>query len=164
MTLRRTREAGPPRGLRRLLYRAPIALYRLGLGRMLGNRFLLLHHVGRQSGLPRQSVLEVVRRDAEGDRYIVASGFGEASDWYRNLMARPACRIEVAGRRVDVDARRLGPVDAEAEMIDYGRRNPRAVHFVAHLMGFEMEGSDADLRELAAQVPIIALRASPPPT
>ena len=39
--------ARPPRTrLRRALFRAPIWLYRLGLGGLLGGRFLLLTHTG----------------------------------------------------------------------------------------------------------------------
>lgn len=34
----------PPRGLSRLLYRLPIGLFRLGLGWIFGNHFLLLTH------------------------------------------------------------------------------------------------------------------------
>jgi hypothetical protein len=52
-----------PTGLSRLLWRAPIWLYRLGLGGLLGSHFVLLNHVGRKSGQPRQTVLEVVDRD-----------------------------------------------------------------------------------------------------
>ena len=49
--------ARPPRTrLRRALFRAPIWLYRLGLGGLLGGRFLLLTHTGRTSGRPRQVV------------------------------------------------------------------------------------------------------------
>jgi hypothetical protein len=80
----------PPRGFKRMLLRAPIWCYRLGCGWLLGKRFLLLHHLGRNSGLPRQTVLEVVKYDADTDTYFIASGFGKQSDWYRNLLKTPA--------------------------------------------------------------------------
>lgn len=48
-----------PRGLLRLGFRLPIWLYRLNLGWILGERFLLLTHTGRKSGLVRQTVIEV---------------------------------------------------------------------------------------------------------
>ncbi len=38
--------------------RAPIGPYRIGLGGLLGRRFLLLEHVGRRSGLPRHTVID----------------------------------------------------------------------------------------------------------
>src|SRR5581483_6476732 len=72
-----------PRGVARRLARLPIWLYRLGLGRLLGERFLMLTHIGRTSGRLRQTVVEVVRHDRLSDTYIIASGWGERADWYR---------------------------------------------------------------------------------
>ena len=43
----------PPHGLTRLLMRFPIWLFCMHLGWMVGERFLLLTHTGRKSGLPR---------------------------------------------------------------------------------------------------------------
>jgi hypothetical protein len=43
----------------RFMMRAPIALYRVGLGGLLGKRFLLLEHTGRKSGLTRRTALEI---------------------------------------------------------------------------------------------------------
>ncbi|HEU5434459.1 MAG TPA: hypothetical protein VFU81_22495, partial [Thermomicrobiales bacterium] len=60
--LRRLGDA-PPAGVTRLLARAPIWLYRLHLGRLLGHHALVLTHRGRKSGKARQAILEVVRYD-----------------------------------------------------------------------------------------------------
>jgi hypothetical protein len=49
-----------PTGASRLAFRLPIYLYRLDLGRLLGHRFLLLVHRGRESGLLRETLLEVL--------------------------------------------------------------------------------------------------------
>lgn len=53
----------PPHGFKRMLLRAPIWFYRIRLGWILGKQFLLLMHTGRNNGLPRQTVLEVVNYD-----------------------------------------------------------------------------------------------------
>lgn len=53
----------PPSGVSRALFRAPIYLYRLGLGWLFGKRILLLNHIGRISGTQRQVILEVVEHD-----------------------------------------------------------------------------------------------------
>ncbi len=60
----------PPHGLMRWLLRAPVWLYRLRLGGLLGDRFLMLTHIGRNSGQPHQSVLEVVGHDEATDAYV----------------------------------------------------------------------------------------------
>ena len=46
----------------RWLVRAPINLYRVGLGFLFGTRLLMLEHVGRRTGARRYVVLEVVDR------------------------------------------------------------------------------------------------------
>lgn len=158
MTLRKLREANPPRGWSRRFYRAPIFLYRLGLGGLLGRRFLLLHHVGRRSGLPRQAVLEVLRHDPATDACIIASGFGERADWFCNLMAQPEARIELGRKTIDIEAERLPMDEAGCEMLDYGQRNPRAARFIANLIGYEHDGTDEDLRALAKILPLVRLQ------
>ena len=87
------------------LVRAPIWLYRARLGFLSGSRTLMLEHVGRKSGARRFVVLEVVGHPAP-DTYVVASGFGERAQWFRNLIANPQVRVSVAGAWA---ARRNGP-------------------------------------------------------
>jgi deazaflavin-dependent oxidoreductase (nitroreductase family) len=148
-----------PRGLGRLAFRAPIWLYRLGLGWMLGNRFLLLTHTGRKSGLPRQTVLEVVRYDTATGSYFIASGFGEKSDWYHNVMEKPQVIVQ-SGRKPGFDAlaERLSPEEAEQELLDYADRHPTAMRELARFMGYRMENTEADIRALGRMIPILALR------
>jgi hypothetical protein len=59
----------------RWLVRAPIWIFRAGLGGVFGQRLLMLEHVGRKSRQPRYVVLEVVDRTETG--YVLAAGFGE---------------------------------------------------------------------------------------
>ena len=73
---KKIKELSPPTGVGRFFLRLPIWLYKIGLGGLLGNRFLMLHHIGRKTGLVRQAVLEVVRFEKETDTFIVAVGFG----------------------------------------------------------------------------------------
>ncbi len=148
----------PPSGLSRLLFRLPIYLYKVGLGGLLGERFLLLNHRGRKSGLPRQAVVEVVRRDPATETYIIASGFGEGSQWFQNLMHTPDITIPVGRRTLLVHARRLYSEEAADEMADYARRNPKDARALAGFMGFEVDGTEAGYRELGAQLPFMALK------
>ena len=79
----------PSRGLLRFGLRFPVVLYRRHLGWLLGDRFLMLTHIGRKSGQPHQTVLEVVRHDGQTGEYVIASGWRGKSDWYRNLQKTP---------------------------------------------------------------------------
>lgn len=82
----------------RWLVRSPILLYRIGLGRLIGDGMLQLEHIGRKSGEPKRVVLEVAHRESE-DVLILASGFGEKSQWYKNLKANKSCRVWIGNRR-----------------------------------------------------------------
>ncbi|HKI54146.1 MAG TPA: nitroreductase family deazaflavin-dependent oxidoreductase, partial [Anaerolineales bacterium] len=88
----------PPSKALRFGLRLPIFLYRIKLGWLLGDRFLMLTHTGRKSGLPRHTVIEVVKHDKETDTYYVVSGWGEKSDWYRNIRKTPQVTVQ-SGRR-----------------------------------------------------------------
>lgn len=52
------KEVRPPHGLMRLMMSSPIWLFRMHLGWLLGDRFMLLTHTGRKSGQPRQTILK----------------------------------------------------------------------------------------------------------
>lgn len=136
------REVGPPRGARRLLLRAPIWLYRAGLGALLGQRMLLLTHTGRRTGTARQTVLEVVDRGPEG--YLVASGFGERAQWLRNIERHPEVTIQVGRRRLPAGARRLPADDSARAMLRYAQRHPRLARRLMSFCGIEMDGTPDD--------------------
>lgn len=148
----------PPQGLSRILFRAPLILYRLGLGPLLGGRFLLLHHVGRKSGLERQAVLEVVDDDRQSDTYFVASGFGRQSQWFKNVQVNPLVTIQVGPRRLEARAEVLDPQASAEKMVDYARRHPAAATSLARVLGFDVDGSDEDYRRVARKhIPFVAL-------
>lgn len=148
----------PSRGPLRWLLRLPIILYRARLGWLLGNRFLMLTHIGRKSGLPHDTVLEVVDRDEAGKTYYVAAGWGEESDWYRNIVKAPSVLIHVGRRRLEAVAERLLPDAAEAVLRSYGRRHPFALRSLARGLSLPFDGSEDGYRTLARELPIVALR------
>ena len=117
---------GPRALANRQLMRLPIWLYKLRLGFLLGSRMLMLEHTGRASGLSRLVVLEVIDRP-DAREYVVVSGFGERSQWYRNVVADPRVRIWVSGRAPQPGvARVLSAEEADASLAAYVRRHPRA--------------------------------------
>jgi deazaflavin-dependent oxidoreductase (nitroreductase family) len=148
----------PPRGLNRILWRLPIILYHARLGWLLGNRFLLLTHTGRISGKSRQAVIEIIRYDETGDYYLVASGFGVKSDWFKNIQKTPKVTIQVSRRQTKAFAEQLPTLDAENEMLDYARRHPNAIKNLARILGYNLDGTDESYRALSRVVPIVALR------
>ena len=147
-----------PRGLTRILARMPIWLYRLHLGWILDGRFLLLTHVGRKSGLPRQVVLEVVKHDPATGVVYVASGFGRRSDWFRNILKTPEVTVQMGNRRWKAVAQVLPQEEAAEILAEYAREHPKAARSLARLLGYPADGSPDSFRALAKEVPIVALR------
>lgn len=64
----------PPAGLTRSLFRPPIYLYRLKLRVAVRYTPPAAQHIGRISGKPRQTILEVAEHDATNNSYVLASG------------------------------------------------------------------------------------------
>lgn len=155
-------EPPEPKGLTRWLFRLPIGLYQAGLGWLLGGRFIKITHIGRKSGKPHQVVVEVMRHDQASDTYYVASGWGEKSDWYLNVMKNPRVNIQVGRRKTQAVAERVPPEVGEKEMLHYSLLHPGALKSLARFMGYEYGGTQAEARELGRQVPIVAFHVVQP--
>ena len=83
---------------------------RLG-SRMSGQDVLLLHTVGRKSGVERTTPVNYFR---DGSNYIlVASNLGKPHHpaWYLNLLRQPSAAIRVGDRTLRVTARPAGEAD-----------------------------------------------------
>lgn len=145
----------PPRGLARLAFRLPILFYRIGLGCLLGGRFLLLTHTGRKSGLPRKTVLEVVRHDPTDNRFIVAVGFGKSTDWYQNVLKSPRVTVQCGRRSWPMFAQTLTAEQAGEELLDYQHRHPLAWQELSRFMGYRTDGSPEDIRQLGSMIALV---------
>ncbi|MGC9399224.1 MAG: nitroreductase family deazaflavin-dependent oxidoreductase [Anaerolineae bacterium] len=81
----------PGGGLLRWLFRAPIAAWRLGLGRLFGHIFVLITTWGRSSGKPRRALTEYL--PLKGKLYV-ACAYGPQADWYKNIVADPHVTVQ----------------------------------------------------------------------
>jgi len=149
----------PPSKALRFGFRLPIILYRLKLGWLLGDRFLMLTHTGRKSGLPRQAVIEVVKHDKETNTYYIASGWGEKSDWYQNIRKTPQVTVHSGGRKFQTTAEFI-PVEKAIEIVSiYAREHPIAFNELSRLFLGERLKSDSNASERVAQkMPMVAFR------
>jgi deazaflavin-dependent oxidoreductase (nitroreductase family) len=110
----------------RWLVRSPIRLYRAGLGFLFGSRMIMIEHIGRRSGTRRHVVLEVVDHPAPHD-YVIVSGFGDKSQWYRNIQAEPRVRVWVGTRRAaPATATPMTDQESAAALNHYIQQHPRA--------------------------------------
>ena len=151
--------------LGRGLVRAPIWLYRLGLGGLLDGRFLLLTHTGRRSGRPRQVVLEVVGRHESSGGFLVASGYGARSQWFRNIMREPRVGFQIGRRRYAGTARPLPAAESGRRLAEYAARHPRIAAELLTAIGQYIDGTAENYRRVGADaergVPVILLRPDP---
>ncbi|MGH9498641.1 MAG: nitroreductase family deazaflavin-dependent oxidoreductase [Terriglobales bacterium] len=146
-------------------FRAPVYLYRWKLGWLFGHRLLLLTHIGRRSGLRRQTVLEVVQYRQDGPEVVVANGFGPDSDWLRNIEAKPGEEVTIDSEHFIAMHRFLGEEEALRVMQGYEHRNRWIAPIVrcglSWLLGWQYRGSDSDRQRLVKQLPLIAFRPRP---
>jgi len=150
-------ELKQPTGISRFFFRAPIWLYKMNLGWLMGNRLLKLTHTGRVSGQPRQVVLEVVRHDASNDTYYIAAAWGEKSDWVKNIRTNPQVKVQVSRRKFDMLAEQLTPDQGELTILDYSQRHSTTMMNLARYMGYQLDGSEADFRELGRMLLLFSL-------
>ena len=87
-----------------------VLMWRLGMGKMINfspeqmGRIMVITHTGRKSGLARRTPVNYALID--GELYCTV-GFGEKSDWYRNILKTPEVEVWLpgawwAGRAEDV--------------------------------------------------------------
>lgn len=148
-----------PTGLMRGFLRSPVWIYRLGFGALMGDRFLMLTHVGRKSGQLRRTVLEVVWHDSAQKSYLVASGWGQQADWFKNIQANSDVLIEVGSQRSEAHARQLPEAEALAQLRSFAAAHPERFKTVARMsLGKTYSGSsDVDLIMLAGKLPWVLL-------
>ncbi len=161
MSSQKTLVSAPPSGLMRRLARLPIVLYRRRLGWLIGQRFVLLEHIGRKSGRVRSTVVEVIGQDRANDTYSIAAGWGRRANWYQNLLATPQITIQVGRRRLNVCAEPVPPSEGVRVLLEYCQNHPLASRELSQaLTGANLAKASAEEIERIVQenLPIIVFR------
>jgi deazaflavin-dependent oxidoreductase (nitroreductase family) len=149
----------PRRPPLRWLLRLPILLYRLGLGWLLGGRFVLLTVRGWKTGLPRPFVLEVLGPDPQTGGIFVASAWGGSAQWMRNVEACPNVQAQVGRQSFAAEVLRLPEQVGEEQLRSYARRHPWAGRVIFPLLLGRQPGATEDkFAILSHSVPILLVR------
>jgi deazaflavin-dependent oxidoreductase (nitroreductase family) len=145
-----------PTGMWKRMLRIPVFLFRWRLGFLMGERILLLTHIGRASGRVYQTPIEVVEHDRSTREYIVCSGTGPQADWYRNLLTHPAPQIQVKNQRWQPVQRLLSPNEAASRFARYERHHCRTSIMLLREMGNRYDGTDEGRLAMMAEMPMVA--------
>jgi deazaflavin-dependent oxidoreductase (nitroreductase family) len=145
----------PPGALLRFGLHLPTWLYRLHLGWLLGQRFLMLLHAGRKTGRVHRTVVEVVSHEGSLTFYVV-SGWGRKADWYRNIHHQPEVRIRVGSRTMKARAEDVPSEKAAGIMEGYTARYPLAFkELTQFFLGQEMQPGLETARRVVEIMPMV---------
>lgn len=147
-----------PNGLLRFLFRLPIWFYGAGLGKLMGTRFLMLTHIGRNSGRERKVVLEVVAYDPEKKAYFVAAGWRGHADWFKNVQVNPSVTVTVGSQEFKATAQ-VVPVEEAAGIFHiYAFHHKQAFRELTRFMvGIVLPPDIEGCSQLAQSVPLVKL-------
>ena len=118
-----------------LINRYVVALYQIGLLPLLGmgKTTMLLMTVGRKSGQLRRFPVGYTR--IGGEIYLI-SGWGKASNWYKNILANPdKVRLQIGFQQLNVRAKFIEEAGEIRRIIEaLISEAPRAAH---RLLGWD---------------------------
>lgn len=136
-----------------------LGLWRLGLGQWLnawpeyGGRIMVLTHVGRKTGLRRQTPLNYALID--GEIYCLA-GFGSIADWYRNIMNNPEVEVWLPDGWWRGEAK---DVSSSSNRLQVMREVIIASGLAGRIFGFDSEAmTDAEIDAATSNYRLIHIR------
>ena len=158
-----------PGPLRRLMFRFPLLLDRLGwhglerlLAHTVGIEWIVLATRGRRTGRTHTVVLDIVGRDLVRDIYYVQPAYGSRADWVRNALSHPAT-ARVGHRFVRVRVRDATGSEGADVVLRFLRAHPRYARIIVWFVGYvdRIDRPDDELRRALATTPVYALEAEP---
>jgi deazaflavin-dependent oxidoreductase (nitroreductase family) len=151
---------GPVRRLYGLLSSLVIVpIFRIGLGRLLGNPitgyYMVIRTVGRKSGRTRYTAITYAI--ADGSVYCVA-GYGRGVAWYLNALAAGEVGLILPGRRIRGSAEEI---TEPAERLAAIRLVFRSAGLMGLTEGFDPRRADgATILARTAEMPVVGVRAA----
>ncbi len=139
------------------LFKLPLVLYRLRLGWVVGHRFMQLTHVGRRSGKIRKTVLAVLCFDRQTKEIMAVSAWN-ASEWYKNIQAAPALKVETGLTHYAPDQRDLSSEEIAHLFVVFRQEHPIFSRMVCRIPGWKWDSSYEEFLILAQTLNGVAFR------
>jgi len=137
------------------IFKLPLVLYRLRLSWLLDHLFMQLTHVGRRSGKVRRTILVVLHYDPQTQEIKVVSAWN-ASEWYKNIQAVPALKVETGFTRYAPVQRDLSPEELAQLLVDFCRQHPIFSRMVCRIPGWKWDSTYEEFLELARTLRAVA--------
>jgi deazaflavin-dependent oxidoreductase (nitroreductase family) len=149
--------------LRRLLFRLPLHLHRLGIRgieRLIGIDWIVVTTSGRRSGRPHQVMLDVVGHDPARDTFYVQPADGRRADWVRNATADPRVTVEARGGRFEARVDDVTGAEGADVVLRFIRAHPWYARLIVWFVGYldRVDQPDAELRAQLMDTPVFAIR------
>ena len=148
-----------PNALLKFFFRIPVWMHKLGVGgweRLIGAQWMLITTVGRKSGKPRDTMVDVMDYDAASDTYYIEAAYGSRADWYKNMQANPVFEVRVGRRKFQASATPLTNEGAGEMMVQFFRKKPAYTRSVMAMVGMKFEGEE-ELRVLGSKLTLLAV-------
>jgi len=137
------------------IFKFPLLLDRLGLWFLIPRGILILTTTGRRTGSPRRTPMEYGTVQPDGS-YIVMSGWGGRTDWYRNALADPRVSIKIGRLKYQAMADPLEGEEVARMLEEVIQTNSAALRFFTRWSG-PLDASPEGLRTAAPYFPSLRL-------
>ena len=111
----------PDSCLLKSLYKFPLLLYRLNLGKLFDRYILILSTSGRKTKRIHRTPVEYFK---QGDRFYIISGFGFQPDWYQNSLADPQVTLQTHSWVMHAVARPPKKEQEWLDVVEYLKHSP----------------------------------------
>jgi deazaflavin-dependent oxidoreductase (nitroreductase family) len=140
------------------VFRMPLRAYRHDAGHVLGHTFLAFTHVGRRTQQPHDAVAMVLCYDEVTREAVVCAAWGPETDWYRNLLAGPALRVQIGRDSIVPQHRFLDEAEAFDVAARFRASHPHRMRLLCSILGWGDLTDDRALRRFVSDHPFVAFR------
>ncbi|MFN8382440.1 MAG: nitroreductase family deazaflavin-dependent oxidoreductase [Anaerolineales bacterium] len=149
-----------PSKLLKFFFKVPLFFHKIGFGgweRLIGAQWMLITTVGRKTGKPRQTMVDVMDYDKATDTYYIEAAYGERADWYKNIQSNPIFEGQVGRRKFKAKAGALSSEGSGDLLVQFYRQKPAYTRSVMAMAGMKFEDED-ELRELGKNLMLLAVK------
>jgi deazaflavin-dependent oxidoreductase (nitroreductase family) len=140
------------------VFRLPLHAYHHGAGWLLGRTFLEFTHTGRRTGQAHEAVAMVLHYDEPTREAVICAAWGAETDWYRNLQARPAVRVQIGRDSYVPEQRFLSEGEAFDVGVEFRRDHPHRLRLLSAALGWGDMHDDDGLCRFVDGHPFVAFR------